>query len=171
MIHKESFQELLRLFPGEKFRMHQYVQTRLDSLNHKRSPQLKRRMRTASVSMRQGDELGDHRSLNDLGGDQDDSASDPFTILQKKKYNQELTKDEVQSMPQLRQKYGKTDETLRSIATLKKKVEQLEYQWLNHLEAETTNKQTLAKMKTLDSDKVCQEEVVLDMDDIEFQTG
>ena len=132
VIKRECFEELLVMFPREKFKMHKYVASKLDGLQ-KQEIQRKKTMQeirtqTFGVESPSSDDDDDIARMHRESETHDVSYKDP------------LTPEKIKQMRQLEVEYAE-DVTLKSLDALCERTQSMKYQWLTHLDADRKNQE------------------------------
>ena len=132
VIKRECFEELLVMFPQEKFKMHKYVASKLDGLQKQEIRRKKTmqeiRTQTFGVESSSSDDDDDIQRMYREEDIQDMSFKDP------------LTPDKIKHMRKLEVEYAE-DVTLKSLDTLCERTQSMKYQWLTHLDADRKNRE------------------------------
>ena len=158
IITRADFEELIDMFPEEKFLMHKYVENRLKKLRCERrearpsGPRLPR-VRAETQML---EEIGRKDQIkfrfsearDDLSSEDSDNAEwierlqEEFSL---KTYKEPLDGDQIEHMQELQAQFMEDNQVIQ-FESLFQQVQSAKYQWLKHLDADRANREYLNRL-------------------------
>jgi len=145
-ITRACFEELLTMFPTERFKMHKYAQSKLDQFNKRKRNKTKIMINRLSAHPHHQED-----SKEDSSADEDEEKREMIANFQQDHdatrsfIKNELKQSQIEELKTLETQYA-SDETLNTIDALYKQIQKLKLQWLMHLNAEIKNKRYMERV-------------------------
>lgn len=172
IVKRKCFEELLAMFPSEKFKMHKYVQQKLNQLKQDQHDN-RQRAETQMLAFLEDDEMKLNASDSEEeseGNQYGEWLSEMREQLSSQAYKDPLDDEKEAHMRRLEAKFI-NDLTLGGIEKLFQQIKSMKYQWLMHLNADQKNREYIDNLPDEDEayqteDKEDEDKVKVVLDDV-----